>query len=57
MAQFILSDELLDRCAQRAAGYDRENRFFFEDLDDLRDAKYPLAAVPEEFGGLGLTFA
>jgi alkylation response protein AidB-like acyl-CoA dehydrogenase len=53
----VLSDDLLERCAQRAAGYDRENRFFFEDLEELREAKYLLAAVPQEFGGLGLTLA
>jgi len=52
-----LSDDLLERCAQRAAGYDRENRFFFEDFDELREAKYLLAAVPTEFGGLGLTLS
>jgi len=51
----VLSDGLLERCAQRAAGYDRENRFFLEDFEELRDAKYLLAAVPQEFGGLGLT--
>ena len=53
----VLSDDLLERCAQRAAGYDRENRFFFEDFDELREAKYLLAAVPTEFGGLGLTLS
>ena len=53
----VLSDDLLERCAQRAAGYDRENRFFFEDFDELREAKYLVAAVPKEFGGLGLTLA
>jgi alkylation response protein AidB-like acyl-CoA dehydrogenase len=53
----ILTEDLLQRCAQRAAGYDRENRFFMEDFEELREAKYLLAAVPEEFGGLGLTFA
>jgi hypothetical protein len=26
----ILSEELLERCAGRTAGYDRENRFLFE---------------------------
>ena len=57
MGQFILSDQLLERCGARAAGYDRDNRFFFEDLDDLRDSRYLLAAVPREFGGLGLTLA
>jgi alkylation response protein AidB-like acyl-CoA dehydrogenase len=51
----ILSGELLDRCARRAPVYDRENRFFLEDFDELREAKYLLAAVPKEFGGLGLT--
>ena len=43
---WILSDDLLERCAQRAAGYDRENRFFLGDFDELREAKYLLAAVP-----------
>ena len=51
----VLSEDLLERCAQRAAAYDRENRFFFEDFEELRETKYLLGAVPEEFGGLGLT--
>ena len=34
----ILSEDVLQRCAQRAAGYDRENRFFMEDFEDLREA-------------------
>jgi alkylation response protein AidB-like acyl-CoA dehydrogenase len=51
----ILTDDLLDSCAQRAADYDRKNRFFFEDFEQLRDGKYLLSAVPKEFGGLGLT--
>src|SRR6202022_905971 len=53
----VLSDDLLERCAQRAAAYDRENRFFFEDFEELREAKFLLSAVPKEFGGLGLTLA
>jgi alkylation response protein AidB-like acyl-CoA dehydrogenase len=53
----VLSDDLLARCAERAAGYDRENRFFFEDFEELREAEYLLAAVPKEFGGLGLTLS
>src|ERR1044071_4227977 len=57
MNQFVLSDQVLARCAARAADYDRDNKFLFEDLDDLRQAKYLLAAVPMEFGGLGLTLA
>lgn len=53
----VLSDDLLERCARRAAGYDRENRFFLEDFEELQEAKYLLAAVPKEFGGRGLTLA
>src|SRR5579885_2375143 len=53
----ILTDELIDRCGQRAAGYDRDNRFFTEDFEELRAAGYLLAAVPEEFGGHGLSLA
>lgn len=36
---WILSDDLLERCAERSAGYDRDNRFFFEDFDELRETK------------------
>src|SRR5437868_10811286 len=53
----VLTDELIDRCGQRAAGYDRFNRFFEEDFEELRAAGYLLAAVPEEFGGRGLSLA
>jgi alkylation response protein AidB-like acyl-CoA dehydrogenase len=56
-SQTILSEDLLQGCAERAAGYDRENRFFFEDFEELRQANYLLAAVPKEFGGRGLTLA
>lgn len=51
----VLDDALLARLHSRAADYDRENRFFAEDLDDLRDVGYLRAAVPVERGGLGLT--
>lgn len=57
MTEFVLSEALLDNCAGRAAEYDRENRFFFEDLEELRAAKYLLAAVPRDFGGLGLSLS
>lgn len=53
----VLSDDLLERCAQRAPGYDRENRFFSEDFEELRKAGYLLLAVPEKFGGRGMTLA
>lgn len=51
----ILSDDLLDTIRSRAAGYDRDNAFFIEDLDDLRAVGYLTALVPKEFGGLGLS--
>jgi alkylation response protein AidB-like acyl-CoA dehydrogenase len=57
MTEFILSETLLDNCARRSAEYDRENRFFFEDLEELRSATYLLAAVPRDFGGLGLSLS
>src|SRR5919205_4462662 len=53
----ILTDALIDRCGQRAAGYDRNNHFFTEDFEELRAAGYLLVAVPEEFGGQGLSLA
>ena len=53
----VLSDALLERCAQRAATYDRENRFFFEDFEELRQAGYLRMAVPQAFGGPGLSLA
>jgi alkylation response protein AidB-like acyl-CoA dehydrogenase len=53
----ILSSEILDHCAERAATYDRENRFFTEDFEELRRSGYLLAAVPTELGGLGLNVA
>lgn len=36
----VLTPELLDRIRSRAAGYDRNNAFFAEDLAELRDAGY-----------------
>src|SRR5262245_21916344 len=53
----ILSDELLDRCHQRAPVYDRENRFFFEDFEELKNIGYLTMAVPKELGGPGMTLA
>ena len=42
----ILSDKLLDQFAKRAGDYDRENRFFHEDFEDLRDAGSPNKWTP-----------
>jgi alkylation response protein AidB-like acyl-CoA dehydrogenase len=56
-ASTILSDGMLERFRARAPGYDRENRFFQEDFDELREAGYLAIAVPRELGGRGFTFA
>src|SRR6266850_2658707 len=53
----ILSDDLLGRCGSRAAAYDRDNRFFTEDFEELRAAGYLKIAVPKELGGLGMSLA
>lgn len=49
----LLDDALIERLRERAAGYDRDNAFFDEDLAELRDAGYLRALVPTELGGLG----
>jgi alkylation response protein AidB-like acyl-CoA dehydrogenase len=38
----------------RAPEYDRENRFFAEDFEELRDSGYLTINVPKELGGAGL---
>src|ERR1700756_5006846 len=50
----VLSEDRYQRCAERAAIYDRENRFFTEDFEELRSAGYLLMPVPAELGGLGM---
>jgi alkylation response protein AidB-like acyl-CoA dehydrogenase len=53
----MLTDDMLARFDERAAMYDRENRFFDEDFAELRDSGYLLAAVPADRGGAGLDLA
>jgi len=53
----ILSDTALDKMRERAAVYDRENRFFSDDFEELRKAGYLNMAVPKELGGLGMNLA
>jgi alkylation response protein AidB-like acyl-CoA dehydrogenase len=53
----VLTEEMLARFASRAASYDRENRFFQEDFEELRAAKYLLLPLPSELGGAGMTLA
>ncbi|MFJ3959096.1 acyl-CoA dehydrogenase family protein [Arthrobacter sp. NPDC090010] len=52
-AATILPDVLLERFRERAARYDAENSFFHEDLEELAEAGYLKAFVPEADGGLG----
>jgi alkylation response protein AidB-like acyl-CoA dehydrogenase len=53
----LLTDDMLARFDERAAGYDRENSFFSEDWEELHASGYLLAAVPVQFGGGGLGLA
>lgn len=50
----ILPEELLEQIRGRAAGYDRDNAFFHEDLKDLAAAGYLKLFVPGSDGGAGL---
>lgn len=53
----VLTPARLEKFRARASQYDRENRFFQEDFDDLKSAGYLKMAVPRELGGAGLTLA
>ena len=53
----LLPDTLLAACRNRAAAYDRDNRFCQEDFDELNAAGYLKMAVPRELGGLGYNLA
>ena len=53
----LLSGEMLARFESRAATYDRENRFFDQDFEELRATGYLRLPVPVELGGAGFTLA
>lgn len=53
----LLTDEMLARFNERAPAYDRDNRFFHEDFDELKGSGYLNAALPPEFGGPGLSLS
>lgn len=53
----VLSDTVLGQIAARSHTYDRENRFFSEDFEELRAAGYLKLAIPEALGGPGYTLA
>jgi alkylation response protein AidB-like acyl-CoA dehydrogenase len=50
----VLTEEMLARFDERAPVYDRENRFFTEDFDELRGSGYLDIALPADMGGSGL---
>jgi len=56
-ASSVLTEDLLERCRERAPIYDRENRFCQDDFDELKAAGYLLMAVPSELGGMGMSLA
>src|SRR6266480_5833464 len=51
----VLTQALLERCRERAPGYDRDNKFCLEDFNELKTAGYLKMAIPKEFGGQGMT--
>ena len=53
----VLSPEMLQRFWERAPQYDRENRFFSEDFEELRKSGYLTSTVPKDLGGGGLNLA
>lgn len=53
--EWLIPEDALERFRERAVVHDRDNTFFAEDLDDLRELGYLRAAIPREHGGLGLT--
>lgn len=55
LAQHYLPDAVLAELRARAADYDRENVFFAEDFEQLRERGYLELFVPESHGGPGLT--
>ena len=55
--QSVLSSTVLQHCLERAARYDRENGFFTEDFQELKDSGYLTMPVPSELGGRGMTLA
>lgn len=45
-----------DKFRARARQYDEENKFPFENYDDLRDAGFYGLTIPEQYGGLGADY-
>ncbi len=51
----LLTEDMLERFRTRAPAYDRENKFFQEDFDELKAAGYLTMTVPKELGGMGFS--
>lgn len=51
--EFVLPEDLLKRCAERAPIHDRDGSFFDADFRELAEVGYLRLAVPRELGGLG----
>jgi alkylation response protein AidB-like acyl-CoA dehydrogenase len=51
----LLTEDMLERFRTRAPAYDRENKFFQEDFDELKAAGYLKMTVPKELGGMGFS--
>ena len=47
----VLTDDMLARFDERAPTYDRENRFFDEDFEELKASGFLSIALPVELGG------
>lgn len=50
----LLDEAMLARFDERAPQYDRENRFFTEDFEELRERGFFAASLPVDFGGPAL---
>jgi alkylation response protein AidB-like acyl-CoA dehydrogenase len=50
----LLTDDMLARFDERAPVYDRENRFFQEDWDELVQSGFTRCTLPTDLGGSGL---
>jgi len=54
---FVIPEETLHRCWERAPAHDHDASFFERDFEELQQAGYLRLAVPTELGGLGKTLA
>jgi alkylation response protein AidB-like acyl-CoA dehydrogenase len=53
----FLPEDLIERFGRRAPAYDKDNRFFAEDFEELKGAGFLSLNIPEDLGGHGLSLA